>query len=150
MKELRPNKLPELTQLQYNFVKNYISNGFNCEQACIAAGYDKHYARTTGYYLPQHPVIKPLVEKAKDRARDTIINKLALSIEKRLLHLKHVMEDCIPLDQPVDDKRANIGIKAIQEINKMTGDYAPDKRLALTVDLTKDKLKEIKRMYEDY
>ena len=41
-------------------------------------------------------------------------------------------------------------LKAIAELNKMSGDYAPDRKLSLTIDMTKSKLDEVKKQYEDY
>lgn len=145
------NNHPDLTQLQYDFTKHYISNGFNAHRAAISAGYGKQMAVKEAYKLTAHPIIKPLVEKAKQSARDATLARLSLGIENRLIYLKQVITQFIPLDgTPLDDKQASVAIKAIAEINKIAGDYAPDRKLSVTVDMTKDKLKEARKVYDEF
>jgi phage terminase small subunit len=137
--------------MQYDFVKHYTTNGFNAEKAALQAGYEKKTARAGAYDLINRPAIKPLIERAVAKARDTILDRLSLGVEYRLKKLKSVIETYIPEDTSLFvAERVKIGLSAIQEVNKIAGDYAPDKRLALTVDLTADKLKEARKVYEDF
>ena len=152
-KELASPKrvLPELTQLQYDFVKNYITNGFNAEQAAISAGYSQTVVDTRAFCLPNSPSVKPLIDKALDKARDTILSRLGVGLTWRIKKLKKVVDQYIPDDAPIQSHEpCAVALKAIAELNKIAGDYAPDKRLALTVDLTKDKLKEARKIYDEY
>ena len=137
-----------LTQKQYNFCSSYIKNGFNAYQAAIEAGYSHHYANTKAPMLLKLEPIKERIEKAYQVAED----KLGISWQWKLKKLKRVIEAYIP-----DDPEANlntfettVGLKALAELNKMQGDYAPDKRISMTVDATQGRLLEARKQYKDY
>ena len=141
-----------LTEMQYNFVTNYIKNGFNAYQAAISAGYSHDYANSTIPRMLEQPNIKPRIEKAMAKAEDKLINHLGLTYEWKAKKLKRVIEEFIPEDKTIklNASQTKVGLSALAELNKMQGDYAPDKRLSVTVDATKEKLEEIKKQYEEY
>jgi phage terminase small subunit len=135
-----------LTTKQSNFVSHYICNGMNPYQAAIDAGYSKTYARVKSYDLIQQPHIQSRLEQAFNKVEI----RLDVSFDWRLNKLKRLIDEIIPDNDNIIMSQSKIAIQAIAEINKMYGDYAPDKRLTLNVDTTKDKLIEARRQYEEY
>lgn len=146
MKKVRKHQ--PLTQKQYEFCNEYIKNGFNAYQAALKAGYSESYANVKAPLLLEHPLIKPRLARAYQRAD----NSMTVSWEWKIEKLQRIIDDIVPLDKslPIKHKHAANAIKAISELNKMSGDYAPDKRLSVTVDATKDKLIEINKEYEEF
>ena len=139
---------PLLTQKQFDFCSSYIKNGFNAYQAALSAGYTHNYANVKAPLLLQHPIIKARIEKAYDKTE----NQLGLDWQWKLKKLQRVINEFIPDDST---KRLNtfetgIALKAIAELNKMHGDYAPDKRISMTVDATQSKLLEARQQYKEY
>lgn len=136
-----------LTQKQYNFVLKYIENGFNAYQAAIAAGYSHNYSRIKAHLLLNHPSIKERLNDAYKQAQ----NNLEITFEWKLKKLKRVA-NLVPdnPNEPVSLHTAKVAIAAIAELNKMQGDYAPDKKLNVTVNATKERLIEARRQYDEY
>ena len=134
--------IKKLTQKQYSFMNNYVQNGFNATQAARDAGYSQKYADAKAYDLVNHPAISERISVACQKATETTEITFQWKIEK----LKQVISSCenSPLAQ---DKR--VVIEAISELNKMQGDYAPDKRMSMTIDATKERLAEVRRLYEN-
>jgi phage terminase small subunit len=137
-----------LTQKQYNFCSSYIKNGFNAYQAAINAGYSHNYANVKAPMLLQHPIIKQRIEKAYTKAED----QLGMDWQWKLRKLKRVIDTFIPDDDTtkLNTFETGIALKAIAELNKMHGDYAPDKRISMTVDATQSKLLEARKQYKEY
>lgn len=138
--------------MQYDFVKHYVSNGMNAYQAAVAAGFSETYADTKVKLLLDNPNIKPRIEKALQRVDDRLANNLGLTYEWKAKKLKRVIEEFIPndKDEELSATKVKVGLTALAELNKMQGDYAPDKRLSVTVDATKERLEQVKRQYEEY
>lgn len=145
------SKKTQLTEKQSNFVLNYIKNGCNAKQAALAAGYTMSVAKVKGTSMLANPLIKERLAQAYSRIERQEIEALCMSIKEKASILSSIIYDVIPKDgtEPKRDYYKD-AIKAIQELNKMSGDYAPDKRLSLTVDATKERLLEAKRVYEEY
>ena len=138
----------KLNEMQQSFVINYIKNGFNATQAALKAGYSDSYARTNSDYLVNTPAIKERITKALNK----IDRKIEISFEYRMKKLRRIIDDFIPDDKKIElsPLKVKTALQAMAEINKMYGDYAPDKQLKVTVDMTHDKLKDIKKQYEEY
>ncbi len=140
-----------LTEKQYSFVANYIKNGFNAYRAALDAGYKPSYAKTKTPELIQHPIIKQKIEKAIARFDEEMEEKLAISLQHKAKILAQIIYDIIPQDgSPPKRKYYKYAINALAELSKMQGHYAPDRSLKVTVDTTKEKLKEVRRQYEEY
>lgn len=140
-----------LTQKQYDFAVNYVKNGFNAHQAAIDAGYTKSTAQT--HNILSNPGVQQIVDKAYQKVEKKIVNTLGITFMWKLKRLKEVVEQYIPIDGTEFKGRSTdvkVGLQALSEMNKMMGDYAPDKRLNLTVDATSSKMKEVRKIYEDY
>ncbi|MFA6080734.1 MAG: terminase small subunit [Candidatus Gracilibacteria bacterium] len=140
--------MAKLTELQYKFAHLYIANGFNAYQAALGAGYSESFAKIKSHELPANPRIqKRITEITADEK-----SCLGLSWEYKAGKLKKVIDRYIPDDDKIDMKtdKVKVALAAIAELNKMQGDYAPDKKLSVNVDMTKEKLIEAKRVYEEY
>jgi|SRR5579859_592903 hypothetical protein len=144
-------KNDKLTQKQYNFVTNYIKNGFNARQAALSAGYSESFS-TSGSVtqLIALPQIKERILSAYQTVELARQQELCLAISEKATILKQIIYDIVPKQGEPKRDLYPVAIKAIAELNKMQGDYAPEKRLAVTVDATKDKLKDISKLYKEY
>ena len=137
-----------LTQKQREFCTNYVGNGLNIYKAALEAGYSHKYSRVLAPKLLDHPLIKERITKAFNNAEE----RLTLTWEWKLKKLKRVIDTYIPDDssQELIQSNVKVGLIALAELNNMQGDYAPVKRLSMTVDATKNKLEEVRRIYEEY
>lgn len=142
----------DLTQRQYDFVLNYIKNGFNAKQAAIQAGYSSSYAHYRAHALLDHPMVRNRIERAHQKIELKREANLMITYAEKVEILKRIIYDIVPKDPSEEPKRKLYpeAIKAMSELNKMQGDYAPDKRLSVTVDATKEKLIDARRQYEEY
>jgi phage terminase small subunit len=140
-----------LTPMQYSFCNEYIKNGFNAYQAALHAGYSESYANTQMGALMNKPVIKDRLIKAYKKMENAQIDKLAITFTDKANILLRIIYDVIPKDGS-EPKRAYYkdAIKAMAELNKMQGDYAPEKRMNMTVNATLDKLTEARKAYEEF
>lgn len=140
-----------LTDMQYKFVTAYCSNGFNARQAALTAGYSDHYSRIKSHTLLEHKHIKPHIDKIKTRITVDIEDKLMISLADKCKVLAQIIYDILPQDgsEPKRDHYAK-AMQAIDILNKMQGHYMPDKRLNVTVDATKERLIEAKRIYKEF
>ena len=143
-------KTQTITPKQYDFVKRYVSNGFNAKQAAIDVGYSETFASTDVYALLTKPVIKQHVETAQAVARDNYVKKIGATQEFILNVLMRIIKDAVPDDANVSRPAAKDALKAVEIMNKMLGYNAPEKRVSMTMNITRQKIAEIKREYEDY
>jgi phage terminase small subunit len=141
-------KYKPLTPKQYTFCTAYIKNGFNAYQAALTAGYSKSYATCKSGFLVEHPLIKDRIMDAYQRAD----NKLIVSWEWKIKKLQLIIDAICPddPDHPIKLGHARTAIQAISELNKMSGDYAPDRRLNMTVNATLDKLTDARKQYDEF
>jgi len=146
------NTAQQITPKQYDFVKRYITNGFNASQAALDAGYSEIYANKDVYVLLTKPHIKQHVETAQALVRDKYMEQVKATQPQIIARLMRLIDDVLPLDesQPINKPFTKDALKAIEIINKMVGYNAPEKRVSMTMDMTRQKLAEIKREYEDY
>jgi hypothetical protein len=146
-----PLRTKPLSEMQYKFANEYIKNGFNAYRAAINAGYSLNSAKVMGKELVNRPGIQERILRAYAKADQEVISKIAISFGDKAKILLRIINDIVPPDGS-EPKREyySEAIKAMAELNKMQGDYAPDKRLSMTVDATKNKLEEVRRIYEEY
>lgn len=139
-------KKREMTQMQSKFAENYVKNGFNAYQAALDAGYSESSARVRSHtMLDKQPIRERL-----DNAFCRVEVDLAVGFKWRVEKLKRLIDEGIPDEGEINQAHARLALAAIAEMNKMYGDYAPDKRLSVTVDATKEKLNEARRQYEEF
>lgn len=143
--------MKQLTNQQYKLCINYVSNGFNMTKAARDAGYSVDYADTRAHKLLDKPEVKEHLAKSLSVAEQQVqeLSKVWLWKIKKLVK---VINKYIPDDDSLQMKSGNVrvAISALQELNKMHGDYAPERRLSLTVDATKEKLEQVRLQYKDY
>jgi hypothetical protein len=142
----------QLTEMQHKFVLEYVRNGFNISKAARDAGYSASFSKVHSHKLISNPLIKERIEKAYRIVEATQDRLLCMSLQDKAKVLSQIIYDIVPQDGVSEPKRQYYkdAIKAIQELNLMAGDYAPEKQGGITIDATKDKLLEAKRIYEEY
>lgn len=141
-----------LTERQSKFVLNYINNGYNAYKAAIDAGYSENFAHDRSGQLVYHPAIAERICKAYTTVEVSEFKEMCMSVREKAEILDRIIREVVPKDptQPIKLDYIKDAIKAIQELNKMSGSYAPDRRLNVTVDATKERLLEAKRVYKEY
>ena len=143
-------KPTDLTERQEKFIENYLRNGSNAMKAAIEAGYTRGVAQARSTAFLNHPEIKARIDRAYAKLDRQKMKNICLALEERVRLLSKIIYDVIPNEGEPVRKHYPDAIRAIQELNKLAGDYAPDRRLSVTVDATKDKLIEAQRVYEEY
>lgn len=107
---------------QRRFCHIYLKNGGDAKKAVVEAGYNPNplYVKQLGYKILNTPAVKLYVEKAIRKME----KDFGITFDWKLKKLKRVVDDNIPdaEEKPIID--ANVGVKAIAELNKMQGDYA--------------------------
>lgn len=133
--------------MQYTFCSEYVKNGGNAKQAAITAGYSETYANCQTSKILDNPAIKERITKAFSKVE----RSLGVSFEWRVAKLKRLVNAIIPEDDSeIKIVHGKVAIQALAEINKMYGDYAPEKRMNMTVNATLDKLLEARKAYDEY
>ena len=139
--------MDKLTQKQYDFTINYIKNGFNAYQAALSAGYSPTYSNIHAHKMLEHPIVKKHIQKAYQK----LDRKIDITVEWKAKKLKRIVDNILPDDGSPDLVACyKDAIKAINELNKMQGDYAVTKTLNVTVDETKGRLIDARKIYEEY
>lgn len=137
--------------MQYSFCSEYIKNGFNAYQAAVTAGYSERYALTQTKKLIQNPSIHDRLTKAYAKAEDKMVSQLGITFVDKANILLRIINDIIPQDGSEPKRKYyKDAIKAMSELNKMQGDYAPDKRMNMTINATLDKLSDARKAYDEY
>ncbi len=133
-----------LTEKQQNFITRYIQNGFNAYQAARDAGYSHKFAESQAYSLVDHPLIKERLNIAYQSAE----HNLNVTYEWKVNVLKRIITAFT--NECNSAKNAKVAIMAISELNKMEGHHSPKKQFSVSINATKERLLEAKRVYEEY
>lgn len=134
-KNPRSEELAEkLTPKQKLFCDVYKTNGFNATQAALVAGYSEKCSHQIGY----ENIRKPYIKGYLDACMKETAEKLGINNDWILKKLKFGVDVAIPDIDENDGKKTAIekmnrfdfhaGIKGIAEINKMLGNYEPEKK----------------------
>ena len=135
-----------LTTKQHDFCIQYIQTG-NAVQAALNAGYSQSYSHSRSHELLNLPAVQNQLRKGYQ----AVTEKLASTYEWKTQVLEKIVDSFMnKSNKTLSAQNAKVVIQAISELNKMAGDYAPDKRLSMTVDTTKERLLEVQRIYEEY
>ena len=136
-----------LTNKQYEFCMHYIKNGFNACEAALSAGYSQSYAYSRAHELPDNPIIHQYLGEAHNKAMES----LGITYEWKMQILKRIINAFMPEsgEQPTT-QGAKAAIQAISELNRMQGSLAPKKKLTVNIDVTRGRLAEVKRVYNEY
>lgn len=140
-----------MTSQQRRFCIAYLSNGFKAVDAARTAGYtDKSLSNHTNKII-NRPAVKYFLRK---KIAEMSI-KEDLNIEWKFKKLKKAVDVTIPDDGECDPSEMSVGLKAIDILNKMQGDYAPinvnQANLNANVEIDEEKaavlLKEFEKEY---
>lgn len=100
----------QLTPKQKKFAEYYVQSG-NMYKSAIAAGYTEKYAKAKAHLIPDNPEVAEFIKQRGEAAsRKRIITAL-----KRQEILSRIAVD--------EEEETNNRIKAIDTLNKMTGEY---------------------------
>ncbi len=111
-----------MNQRQERFCLEYFTTG-NATQSAIVSGYSKKTATSIASENLTKPEILARLRELKDAATLDVVS----SKSKKLAKLEEIYTSrTIPDQATVSDK-----IRAIAELNKMEGDYAPEKHAVL-------------------
>lgn len=142
--------MTKLTDMQFKFIQNYVSNGFNGYQAAIEAGYSESYALCKTPALIKHPLVKQEIAKAYIAIGAELESHLAITVADKCRRLVAILDDIIPINGEPNRQYYGDAIKALDMLNKIQGHYMPDRKVSVTVDATKERLKDAKKIYDEY
>lgn len=127
----------ELTLQQREFIKFYIKTNNACESVKLA-GYKTKYPDRVGSRVLNSNCIKEALVKYREK----IEKKTEITFEWKLNELKKIIND------PKTDKSDMI--KAIEVMNKMQGDNAPEKRENTNYNFDQNRIIEMQTMSTTY
>lgn len=99
-----------LNARQKKFAEYYVQSG-NAEQSAINAGYSEKYARGNAHKLVAISCIAKYIRELSDKLKDERI----MTAKDRQVLLSDIARD--------DENEPNDRIKAVDTLNKMTGEY---------------------------
>lgn len=129
------NNLPPLTIRQQKMLKAYLKHG-NATQAYKDAGYtSEEYPDRAAYNLIHRSPLQDHVEYFVDKSKKKITSEMKTDLLWRIA--EESVSTTIDDDGNVVSKpEREVAIKAIAELNKMVGDYAPTQVNNQTVNVT--------------
>ncbi len=144
------NRRYKLTGRQLQFCREYIKHNFNGQKACLAMGIKAHIARKQAWMYLQRVQVKDFIHKSLTEAREKVGDTFKDNHER----CRHVRDVCVPLEEK-DHEKMNIpgGMQAMDMLNKLDGNYAPDKSANLEVKIDSDLktlAEEIKKHEKEY
>lgn len=140
---------PKLNMMQNKFITAYLQC-WNGTKAAIEAGYSPKTAGKQAYQLMQHPEIKRIIEKTRpdleksvEDARSEIVIAHGVSFDWKASMLQNIILSQL-------DSNPDVAIKAVAELNKMQGHYAPESTINLNVNENREikEIQEIRKMYK--
>ena len=129
------NSQPKLTSKQAKFIAAYLLTR-DLKQSVIDSYPGCKNPSNVGYQLLRKSHIKLAVDKLLTRAEDKQLVSYEQIINKLLEHMQSSDKD--------------VSIRAISEINKMRGFYAPTKTINLNLDLTIDSFEQLNINLKDF
>ena len=134
-----------LSEKELKLADSFLNTG-DVQQSMLYAGYQPSTARKQGLSYLQKPHIKQYIVDKQALARI----KANVTFEDKVFILVKIANACVMDDGSIDTFKARVSISAIQELNKMQGDLAPEKRVNVNVDSTLEKLRETRLEYKEY
>lgn len=136
----------QLTERQYNFCDNYIKTG-NAYESAKNAGYSETFSKARAHDLVNNPLIKEHLIKAHSMAIET----LSITYEWKIKTLQDIIHNFMKSsERSLTPQDAKVIIQAITVLNDMQGHNAPDRKFSVTIDATKERLKEVRKQYDEY
>jgi hypothetical protein len=130
----RMSKNRRLTAKECEFVRQYVF-GMSIKDALQKAGY-KTISQHQGELVLAKPIVKEAVEKMRARQEMRVDCSFETLVAKLMEHANNFDPD--------------VSIKAIAELNKMKGNYAPTKSINVNIDLTLETMEELALEYKPY
>lgn len=122
----------KLNMRQRRFAELYVQTG-NISQSAVAAGYSESYANARGHELLENVGVAQLIQELTDKIKDERI----LAAKDRQVILSDIAQD--PEREPADR------IRAIDTLNKMTGEYLSKVEVSGSLKTEASKLAELVR-----
>ena len=122
--------MSKLNMRQRRFAENYVRTG-NIVQSAIAAGYSEKYANSLAHKLLENMGVATLIRELSDKIKDENI----LAAKDRQVILSDLARN--DENDPVDR------IRAIDTLNKMTGEYLNKIELSGSVETETSRLAEL-------
>lgn len=122
--------MSKLNMRQRRFAEHYVRTG-NIVQSAIAAGYSEKYANGLGHKLLENMGVAALIRELSDKIKDENI----LAAKDRQVILSDLARN--DENDPVDR------IRAIDTLNKMTGEYLNKIELSGSVETETSRLAEL-------
>lgn len=144
--------MTKLSERERIMLEEYVMNGRKPKPAALEAGYSENTAHVASYNIIKRPAMQKVINELEQRIDQELAEKLFITVADKAEILSRILYDVVPRDpnQPVLRQYYREAMKALQELNKMQGHYAPDRSVKLTVDATKQSISEVKKVYEDY
>lgn len=139
-----------LTNRQQNLVVNYVKSNFSAHKAALQSDYTANTAKVESHEMIAKPKIKERLACALGDRDSLFMKELGMTLEWQMRKLRRVVEDGIPEEGELKSHKVKVAISAIDLINKIQGNYAPDRQLRITVDATQEKIEEAQRVYKEY
>jgi phage terminase small subunit len=138
-------RIKGLSYKQQQFADIYLTNNHNAKQAATTVGYNPNNAASR----LKSKAMKEYIENKISYVRE----KSSLTVDYKVDKLRHVIETGIPTGKKtLNPEMVRLSLTAIAEHNKMAGDYAPEKKanLNLNVDVDNKILSVAKDVIKDY
>ncbi len=117
------------------------------EPRSISAGYSKNTAHTIG----QENLTKPEIAEEINRAINQHLHNCGVTYEWCVSMLKQMAEKCISGDTLKDGApNPSALVSAIQELNRMMGNHAPDKVINANVAMDARDMVTVRKMIKEY
>ena len=125
-----------MTARQRKFAEHYAATG-NVVQSAVAAGYSENYANGRAYELLENVGVASYLREITEKAQDERI----MTAKARQVLLSDLARDP---EQAAADR-----IRAVDTLNKMTGEYVTKTELVATLDGEMSKLDALVRQMRD-
>lgn len=125
-----------MTPRQRKFAEHYAATG-NVVQSAVAAGYSENYANGRAYELLENVGVAAYLREITEKAQDERI----MTAKARQVLLSDLARDP---EQAAADR-----IRAVDTLNKMTGEYVTKTELVATLDGEMSKLDALVRQMRD-
>jgi phage terminase small subunit len=134
------------------FVENYLKTG-NASKAYAMINPDAKNPDDNAMQLLKRKSVQELIMKAQSQS----IANIQVTFDEKVNHLMAIIVRCMK-ENEIDEEsgiiiehfKPEVVIRAIAELNKMQGHYAPEKHVVVNIEGTVDKIRELKIEYDKY
>lgn len=134
------------------FVERYIASG-NAANAYLSVFPNCKDPSAAAMQALRYPGVKALLSQLQQRLNE----KAYVTLEWKVIKLKEITEKALTSNQYIDDNGVmhdsydpQTAIRALAELNKMQGHYAPEKHVNVNIEGSIDKIRQTLIDYEKY